>query len=280
MIVVSTRGFLQSISNWDQKGTKSVRSLLTIMFDSLYTVHLCHLLCSAKRTFYRKNKDTVVKRKDCCYKYPFIPGTETIDPRAVLWLASDKHCKDDPTEGGSCKMCPTCILFPALQKLYNVCSHASMIQVRRSNKDDENDKMREKKDIAFAKVAFTPEILDQMPGKSYFRETSIMDDHQQLSGKMKVLDRCLVQYAKQRDRVLLFSYSTATLDFIEQFIKERGYTHLRLDGSTPTKQRQPLIDKFQRQKSVFLFLISTKAGGLGLNLTSANRVIIFDVNCK
>lgn len=53
---------------------------------------------------------------------------------------------------------------------------------------------------------------------------------------------------------------------------------MRLDGSTQTKKRQSLIDKFQEDDEIFLFLISTKAGGMGLNLTAANKVIIFDVD--
>lgn len=61
-------------------------------------------------------------------------------------------------------------------------------------------------------------------------------------------------------------------------MKTRGYSNLRLDGTVPTSSRQPLVDKFQNDDSIFMFLISTKAGGLGLNLTAANKVIIFDVN--
>lgn len=56
---------------------------------------------------------------------------------------------------------------------------------------------------------------------------------------------------------------------IQHFIKEKGYSHLRLDGSTQTNKRQSLIDKFQEDDEIFLFLISTKAGGMGLNLTAA-----------
>jgi len=68
------------------------------------------------------------------------------------------------------------------------------------------------------------------------------------------------------------------LDLIQQHVKTRGYSNLRLDGTVPTSSRQPLVDKFQNDDSIFMFLISTKAGGLGLNLTAANKVIIFDVN--
>jgi SNF2 family DNA or RNA helicase len=56
----------------------------------------------------------------------------------------------------------------------------------------------------------------------------------------------------------------------------RRYNFVRLDGGTSQAQRQPLVDKFNHEPNVFLFLISTKAGGLGLNLTAANKVVVFD----
>lgn len=218
-------------------------------------------------------------RKSCCYKYPFLPGTENIDPRAILWLG--QHDKTQIGDDDFCKQCPSCILLPALSKLYKVCSHASMLQLDRhpDHIEGEAERKRAENELAFAKLVLSPEVLKILPGNSYIRESSILSDHGALSGKMKILDICLRQYEKKRDRVLIFSYSTTTLDFIEQFVKEKGYSHLRLDGSTPTKKRQELIDKFQRSKDTFLFLISTKAGGLGLNLTAANKVIIYDVNC-
>lgn len=102
--------------------------------------------------------------------------------------------------------------------------------------------------------------------------------------------------------MLVFSHSTATLDIIQNHCRISGWEHLRLDGKTPSSSRQGLVDKFQKNDNIFLFLISTKAGGLGLNLTAgeywyvvlnctcahsadetasslaANKVIIFDVN--
>ena len=176
-------------------------------------------------------------------------------------------------DGERCDRCPTCILLPALNKLYKICSHASLLQVEHHPDTIEGEKAREKaeRELAFAKVAIPKDVLRRLPGGSYIRGSSIMDDHIALSGKMKILDFCLRKYERRRDRVLLFSYSTATLDLIQQFVKERGYSHLRLDGSTPTNKRQALVDKFQQNDDIFLFLISTKAGGMGLNLTAANR---------
>lgn len=68
------------------------------------------------------------------------------------------------------------------------------------------------------------------------------------------------------------------LDILEKFIIRKGYCFSRLDGSTPTNLRQSLVDDFNSSPSKQVFLISTRAGGLGLNLVSANRVVIFDPN--
>jgi len=57
-----------------------------------------------------------------------------------------------------------------------------------------------------------------------------------------------------------------------------GYKYLRLDGSTPVPERQPKIDTFNKNQDIFIFLLSTRAGGLGINLTSANTVIFLDIS--
>ena len=237
-------------------------------------VHIIYLN-RQKRAYRRRHKKSLIKRGECCYKIPYIPNTETVDPSAILWFANHHNNQ-------GCLRCPYCVLLPALQKLYDVCSHASMIQlkVHPDHVESGEQKRRAEFNLSFAKQVLTPDILTQMPGESCIRSSSILVDHCNLSGKMNVLDLCLRRYAANRDRVLLFSFSTISLDFIQEFVKEKGYTHLRLDGSTPTKNRQSLIHKFQNDNKIFLFLISTKAGGLGLNLTAANRVIIYDVNCK
>ena len=72
-------------------------------------------------------------------------------------------------------------------------------------------------------------------------------------------------------QVLVFSHSVRMLDIIERLVIMAGYVYLRLDGSTKQQDRQAKVDAFNTSASVFLFLISTTAGGLGLNLTAANR---------
>ena len=76
-------------------------------------------------------------------------------------------------------------------------------------------------------------------------------------------------------QVLVFSHSVRMLDIIERLVIMTGYVYLRLDGSTKQQDRQTQVDQFNNSACVFLFLISTTAGGLGLNLTSANRCEVF-----
>ena len=130
------------------------------------------------------------------------------------------------------------------------------------------------KDLEFAKVAFPPEVHSLLPGGSIIRRDGIFDDHFALSGKLKVMDKLLEKYEEDNSRVLLFSYSTKMLDFIQNYVRSRQYVHLRMDGSTPNARRQEIADQFNNDKTIFLLLLSTKAMGLGLNLTGANKVII------
>lgn len=72
-------------------------------------------------------------------------------------------------------------------------------------------------------------------------------------------------------QVLVFSHSVKMLNIIEQLVIRSGHNYSRLDGSTKREDRQSLCDAFNHSPSLFLFLISTTAGGLGLNLTAANK---------
>merc|ERR1711981_996659 len=78
--------------------------------------------------------------------------------------------------------------------------------------------------------------------------------------------------------VLIFSQFTMLLDVLEQYLRIRGHKFLRLDGSTPVQDRQALIDKYNTDTTIFIFILSTKAGGLGINLTAANTVILHDLD--
>ncbi|KAA8545882.1 hypothetical protein F0562_020667 [Nyssa sinensis] len=100
----------------------------------------------------------------------------------------------------------------------------------------------------------------------------------ELSGKMHVLARLLAQlHQRTDDRIVLVSNYTQTLDLFAQLCRERRYPFLRLDGTTSISKRQKLVNRFNDpSKDEFVFLLSSKAGGCGLNLIGGNRLVLFD----
>ncbi|KAL4205146.1 hypothetical protein AMTRI_Chr01g113140 [Amborella trichopoda] len=97
------------------------------------------------------------------------------------------------------------------------------------------------------------------------------------SGKFELLDRLLPKLQKTGHRVLLFSQMTRLMDILEVYLSLHGFTYLRLDGATKTEDRGAMLKKFNAPNSpYFMFLLSTRAGGLGLNLQTADTVILFD----
>lgn len=97
------------------------------------------------------------------------------------------------------------------------------------------------------------------------------------AGKFELLDRVLPKYKATGHRVLMFFQMTAIMDIMEDFLRYRGLSYLRLDGTTKSEDRSDLLRDFNRPDSpYFMFLLSTRAGGLGLNLQTADTVIIYD----
>ncbi|RAL10055.1 putative RSC complex subunit (Sth1) [Aspergillus homomorphus CBS 101889] len=97
------------------------------------------------------------------------------------------------------------------------------------------------------------------------------------AGKFELLDRILPKFRATGHRVLMFFQMTQIMNIMEDFLRLRGLKYLRLDGSTKSDDRSDLLKKFNAEGSeYFCFLLSTRAGGLGLNLQTADTVIIFD----
>eukprot|EP01127_Copromyxa_protea_P005451 TRINITY_DN1537_c0_g1_i2.p1 TRINITY_DN1537_c0_g1~~TRINITY_DN1537_c0_g1_i2.p1 ORF type:complete len:1547 (-),score=321.48 TRINITY_DN1537_c0_g1_i2:24-4637(-) len=96
------------------------------------------------------------------------------------------------------------------------------------------------------------------------------------SGKMKVLARLLSKLKREKHRVLIYSQMTLMLDILQDFLSAKSFKFVRLDGSFKLEDRQEMVDLFQTDGSIFAFLLSTRAGGLGINLTSADTVIFYD----
>lgn len=96
------------------------------------------------------------------------------------------------------------------------------------------------------------------------------------SGKVHALTNLLTTYVQNGDRILIFSQFVLVLNILEAVLETLGIKFFRLDGSTKIDERQDMIDEFHTDTSINVFLLSTKAGGAGINLACANKVIIFD----
>jgi len=97
------------------------------------------------------------------------------------------------------------------------------------------------------------------------------------SGKMLILDKLLAYLKTNNCKVLIFSQMARMLDILEDYLNYREYSYCRLDGGTSTEDRATAIDEFAAEDSdKFVFILTTRAGGLGINLWSANTVIHFD----
>jgi len=96
------------------------------------------------------------------------------------------------------------------------------------------------------------------------------------SGKVTALIKLVKQYKAAGDRVLIFSQFSLVLDILESVLNTELVTYTRIDGATKIDERQPLIERFRDDPEITAFLLTTKAGGTGINLMYANKVIIFD----
>ncbi|KAI1099036.1 SNF2 family N-terminal domain-containing protein [Jackrogersella minutella] len=96
------------------------------------------------------------------------------------------------------------------------------------------------------------------------------------SGKLAKLDQLLFKLKEEGHRVLLYFQMTRMIDLMEEYLTYRNYKYCRLDGSTKLEDRRDTVHDFQTRPEIFVFLLSTRAGGLGINLTSADTVIFYD----
>lgn len=95
-------------------------------------------------------------------------------------------------------------------------------------------------------------------------------------GKLQELAVLLRRLKSEGHRALIFTQMTKMLDVLEAFINLYGYTYMRLDGSTPPEERQTLMQRFNTNPKIFLFILSTRSGGVGVNLVGADTVIFYD----
>ncbi|PGH01216.1 hypothetical protein AJ79_07987 [Helicocarpus griseus UAMH5409] len=121
-----------------------------------------------------------------------------------------------------------------------------------------------------------PEMLNDL--EDLIASTAVDLQSIELSHRAQVADQIIQLSVAAGDKVLLFSHSIPTLNYLEHVLKEGGRSYSRLDGKTPITSRQSATKNFNAGSGAQVYLISTRAGGLGLNIPGANRVIIFDFN--
>ena len=111
------------------------------------------------------------------------------------------------------------------------------------------------------------------PGPPYFTGEHLIEN----SGKLMLLDKLLKRLKQKGSRVLVFSQMTRLLDILEDYMLYRQHKYCRIDGNTSGEDREDMIDSYNAPGSEkFVFLLSTRAGGLGINLVTADTVIIYD----
>ncbi|THH20194.1 hypothetical protein EW146_g1133 [Bondarzewia mesenterica] len=124
------------------------------------------------------------------------------------------------------------------------------------------------------KVTCHPYLFDGAePGPPYTTDEHLIEN----SGKMVILDKLLKSMKEKGSRVLIFSQMSRMLDILEDYCLFRGFKYCRIDGSTAHEDRIMAIDEYNKPESEkFIFLLTTRAGGLGINLTTADIVVLYD----
>ncbi|KAI9041649.1 putative SNF2 family helicase/ATPase [Aspergillus affinis] len=141
------------------------------------------------------------------------------------------------------------------------------------NPDEEPEGSPEAEQIPEAPLPYADNFMSKQ--KKLFATISDMNALE-LSYRAQILDRIITESFNAGDKLLVFSHSIPTLDYIERMLKMTGRKYRRLDGQTPIQSRQTATKNFNHGSEEYVYLISTRAGGLGLNIPGANRVVIFD----
>ncbi|EKF28002.1 DNA excision repair protein, putative,SNF2 family helicase-like protein, putative, partial [Trypanosoma cruzi marinkellei] len=162
--------------------------------------------------------------------------------------------------------------FRVLNELRQICNHVDIFRLRRAAKengaeyfdDDEEDE------------------TDGVNGKKKRRRGSHMSLRSNRlvnysgSGKLQTLQKLLTVWQRGGQRVLIFSQTRMALDIIENMCEQEGFKYIRMDGSTSGHHRQELMDRFNEDDGIVAALLTTRVGGVGVNLVGANRVVLFD----
>jgi SNF2 family DNA or RNA helicase len=161
-------------------------------------------------------------------------------------------------------------VFPMLMTLQKLANHLALLCPQ--SKDSEEMQQKELENLQLA-------LPDNWLEMYHNRDQITNYANAEYCGKWKVLRKLLKFWHSNGDKVLVFSHSVRLLRMLQMLFKSTtSYNVSYLDGSMKYEERTQTVDDFNANESQFVFLISTKAGGVGLNITSANKVVIFDPN--
>ncbi|EIE19153.1 hypothetical protein COCSUDRAFT_20093, partial [Coccomyxa subellipsoidea C-169] len=213
-------------------------------------------------------------RAKCCYTEACPDQGGVLWPHFHLCTCDNIYDEFDNPKYGRLR-CPYCLVLPCLTILQKIANHLELIKVDPADRAVTEDEWALPRARELAQMVFG-EDLEAAGGDTLDRNWLHVSSSAHC-GKMAALEQLLQLWSSAgNNKVLLFSHSVKMLNIIEQLLVRAGYNYARLDGSTKREERQALCDGFNQSPSVFLFLISTTAGGLGLNLTAANKVVIID----
>ncbi|ORZ14387.1 SNF2 family N-terminal domain-domain-containing protein [Lobosporangium transversale] len=161
-------------------------------------------------------------------------------------------------------------------KLYNQMKKHGMLFTQAGEKGRTGIKGLNNTIMQLRKICNHPYVFEEV--ERVINPAKVNNDQlYRVAGKFELLDRMLPKLYKTGHRVLIFFQMTAIMNIMEDFLHFRNYQYMRLDGSTKSDDRSALLKQFNAPDSpYFVFLLSTRAGGLGLNLQTADTVIIFD----
>ncbi|KAK7534580.1 putative DNA excision repair protein [Phyllosticta citricarpa] len=161
-------------------------------------------------------------------------------------------------------------VFPAIVTLQKLTNHVA--QLIPSNTDSEEKQSKDLSDLQLAMPTQWKDLYHQ-------RNNILTFANQEFCGKWKILRKLLQFWYANGDKVLVFSHSVRLLQMLKMlFTTTTTYNVSYLDGAMTYEQRAQEVSDFNADPQQFVFLISTRAGGVGLNITSANKVVVFDPN--
>lgn len=160
------------------------------------------------------------------------------------------------------------LVFPAIQALQKVSNHLTLLIPPKDDKDEA------KRESSLKKLQIS--LPDHWRTLYKNRNSIHTFANPEFCGKWKILKKLLSFWHQNKDKVLVFSHSVRLLDILQSLFRSTSYSVSFLNGHQSYEERQQEVDTFNTDPHKFVFLISTKAGGVGLNITSANKVVIFD----